>query len=146
MVKPFEYKIKVRFSDTDLYGIAHHSNYFKWLEESRFALLEKILELSINSLEDENLRFPVIQVEGNYKNPVLAGEEITVQVILYYKYTSKLQFEYLILNSNHKVVFKGVTVHVATTNNKMLLKMPSEFEKIILEKFRKYDERFIVVC
>lgn len=146
MVTPYEYKMKVRFSDTDLYGVAHHSNYYKWLEEARIELLEEIVELSLGWFEQRKIRFPVISVEGKYKRSIMAREEITILVLLYYNNTSKLRFTYTIYNDKNQVAYTGVTEHVVVIENSMRLKMPKEFETMIFEKVKKYKERFIVIC
>ena len=33
---------KVQYHETDKMGIAHHSNYIKWMEEARIDFLEQI--------------------------------------------------------------------------------------------------------
>ena len=35
-------RVRARYSDTDAQGIAHHSNFFRWLEEARLAWLRHI--------------------------------------------------------------------------------------------------------
>ena len=53
MDSEFIYKTRVRFSDTDMYGIAHHASYFKLLEEARFQFVEEALELSLDDIIKE---------------------------------------------------------------------------------------------
>lgn len=146
MVIPYNYVLHARFSDTDLYGVVHHSNYLKWAEEARISLMEEILAISLFDLEQEQIRFPVINIEGKYIKPVKAREEITISLLLYYNQTSKLKFVYRILNSKQEVVFKGMTEHVALAGQQMLLKLPKQFEAAILESSRLLEGRYIVIC
>ena len=37
-----EYRHKVQYYETDQMGIVHHSNYIRWFEEARTALLEQM--------------------------------------------------------------------------------------------------------
>lgn len=146
MIEQFVYKTIVRFSDTDLYGIAHHSNYFRWMEEARMQLLEEVLQLSLQDLEKEQIQFPVINLEGKFIKPVLARQLITVKMLLYYNNTSKLVFHYDVQNEKGEVMFHGKTEHVLIKNNKMLLKMPEFFDRLIQDKMKEYKEKFIVLC
>lgn len=145
-MKPFEYKTIVRFSDTDLYGVVHHSNYFKWLEEARIQLLEEIIGLDVAWMEKESLRFPVIKVEGKYKKSVFARERITVNTYLYYDGTAKLTFQYEVLDEDEKVCFAGKTEHAVLHGDRMLLRMPDDFDRRIREKIKEYGEGYIIVC
>lgn len=38
----FSYQRKARYHETDQMGVVHHSNYVKWMEESRTEFLESI--------------------------------------------------------------------------------------------------------
>ena len=37
-----QYGRKVNYYETDQMGVVHHSNYIRWMEETRVAYLEKI--------------------------------------------------------------------------------------------------------
>ena len=37
------YNHKVQYYETDKMGIVHHSNYIRWMEESRISFLESIV-------------------------------------------------------------------------------------------------------
>jgi len=60
-MKIYEYRTIVRFSDTDSYGVVHHSNYFRLLEEARIDLMEN--ELGIMMDEPVNGLDPVGIIE-----------------------------------------------------------------------------------
>ena len=143
-MKPYVYKTTVRFSDTDLYGVVHHSNYFKWLEEARIQVMEDLVGLTVNWMEENTLRFPVIGVEGKYKKSVLARQQIYVNTYLYCSSTAKLTFRYEVVDSQGAVYFTGMTQHAITKGNKMLLKMPQELETRIREKMQENEEAYFI--
>ena len=38
----FKYERKAYYHETDQMGIIHHSNYLKWMEEARIALMDEL--------------------------------------------------------------------------------------------------------
>lgn len=143
---PYVYEVRARFSDTDLYGVVHHSNYFRWIEEARIELLEEIVGLSVDWLEAENIRFPVINVEGKYRRPVYAREVVYVNTYLYYSRLAKLTFKYEVVDADNKVYFTALTDHAVIRDNKMLLKVPDEFDAHIRKKISEYGEGYYISC
>lgn len=146
MTEPFIFKTISRFSDTDLYGIVHHSNYFRWMEEARMQLMEEIMQLSLEELKIKQIQFPVTRIEGKYIKPVCARQPITIRMILYYNDTSKLVFNYEIQNDGGQTVFRGKTEHILTIGNEMQLSMPDFFDKILKTELEKNKDRYIVLC
>lgn len=69
--------LEVRYYETDLMGIVHHSNYIRYFETARSKAL-KDLSLPINKIEELGIMMPVIHVECDYKIPVKMGEEIRI--------------------------------------------------------------------
>lgn len=69
--------LEVRYYETDLMGIVHHSNYIRYFETARSKAL-KDLGLPINKIEELGIMMPVIHVECDYKIPVKMGEEIRI--------------------------------------------------------------------
>ncbi len=68
---------KVQYHETDKMGVAHHSNYIKWMEEARVDLLDKI-GYGYVKLEADGIISPVLTVECEYKKPLHFGDEFEV--------------------------------------------------------------------
>jgi acyl-CoA thioester hydrolase len=143
-VEPYIFKVVARFSDTDLYGVVHHSNYFRWMEEARFQFTEDVLELSVNDFNKMQLQFPVTHIEGKYIKSVFARQPITVSLVLYYNNTTKLIFRYEIKNDEGQSVFRGKTEHVLTKDNEMLLALPEYLEKFINSRIENLENQYII--
>lgn len=126
-MRMFEYTTVVRFSDTDCYGIVHHSNYFRWLEEARIDFLENELKITMEDMQDQHIQFPVIKIEAKYKKVVHGREKILIQFTIKYDGTSKVIFHYKIWNERKECVFIGYTEHVAINDQKLLFDLPEEF-------------------
>jgi len=70
--------IKVRYYETDLMGVVHHSNYIRYFECGRDDALVKI-GLSLTQVEDElGVMMPVIKVECTYKIPAKYGDTLRI--------------------------------------------------------------------
>ena len=57
--------INVRFYETDMMGIAHHSNHFRWFEMARIEFLRHI-GVTLWDMMDEDIVFPIMNVSCNY--------------------------------------------------------------------------------
>ncbi|HRR75800.1 MAG TPA: acyl-CoA thioesterase [Ruminococcus sp.] len=145
-MEAYIYRTKARFSDTDLYGVVHHSNYFRWLEEARIQLMEDILGYSVSWMEEHALRFPVIHVDGKYRQSVFAGENVEISVYLRYTGAARLEFTYTVRNESGKVCFTAETENAVLRGDRMLLKMPEEIDSRIREKIEEYGKGFIILC
>jgi len=104
------YNHKVQYYETDKMGIVHHSNYIRWMEESRISFLESI-GLDYSTLENRGVISPVIGVNVRYRKPTYFGEEISIEVSIK-EYTGiKLIFNYTMKNKDNQVVLTGESEH-----------------------------------
>ena len=74
-----EYERKINYYETDRMGIVHHSNYIRFLEETRCYCLEKI-GMPFGSLEAEGITIPVLAVNCEYKKHVTFGDTIIIKM------------------------------------------------------------------
>ena len=104
------YNHKVQYYETDKMGIVHHSNYIRWMEESRISFLMSI-GLDYSTLEKRGVISPVIGVNVRYRKPTYFGEEISIEVSIK-EYTGvKLIFNYTMKNKDNQVVLTGESEH-----------------------------------
>ena len=104
---------KVHYHETDKMGVAHHSNFIKWMEEARVDFLDQI-GYGYAKLEDDGIISPVLSVECEYKKPLRFGDEFEVlpeilefkgiRLVIGYKFTS-----------NGELVATGKTSHCFLT-------------------------------
>ena len=80
----FIQEIRVLYSDTDSYGVVWHGAYTKWFEAARVGLVEE-LGLELESLEKNNILFPVVEMNIRYKSSAKMNERIVS--IVYKIYT-----------------------------------------------------------
>ena len=67
----------VQYYETDSMRIVHHSNYIRWFEEARVALLEQ-LGYGYDRIEAEGFSSPVLEVACKYKTMARFGETVRI--------------------------------------------------------------------
>lgn len=72
-----ECSIEVRYYETDLMGIVHHSNYIRYFEYGRIKMLEEI-GLPISEIEGRGVMLPVVSTFCTYKTPSRMGETLRI--------------------------------------------------------------------
>lgn len=86
MREPFYY-------ETDQMGIIHHSNYIRWMEESRVALLDH-LGFSYTKIEKLGVIIPVLEVTCQYKEMIRYGETVRILPKIEQYSGKRLNFSY----------------------------------------------------
>lgn len=72
-----ECTLEVRYYETDLMGIVHHSNYIRYFEYGRIKMLEEI-GLPISRIEGEGIMMPVVSTFCTYRTPSRMGETLSI--------------------------------------------------------------------
>ena len=73
----FEHFLDVRYYETDQMGIVHHSNYIRYFECGRIAMLDEV-GLPMHKIEEMGLMMPIISVECRYKYPAKLGDRLKI--------------------------------------------------------------------
>lgn len=68
-----EMDLEVRYYETDLMGIVHHSNYVRYFECGRNKWLQDV-GIPICEIEKAGIMMPVVSVECNYRQPARMGD------------------------------------------------------------------------
>ena len=73
----FEHFLDVRYYETDQMGIVHHSNYIRYFECGRIAMLNEV-GLPMHRIEEMGVMMPIISVECRYRYPAKLGDRLKV--------------------------------------------------------------------
>ena len=98
--------MEVRYYETDQMGIVHHSNYIRYFECGRTALLKDI-GLPMEKIEQAGVMLPVISVECHYKYPAKLGDTLRVVSIMDEIPRAKLVIKSEIYNESGKLLCNG---------------------------------------
>ena len=72
-----ECNLEVRYYETDLMGIVHHSNYIRYFEYGRIKMLDEI-GLPISKIEGNGIMLPVVSTFCTYKTPSRMGDTLKI--------------------------------------------------------------------
>ena len=90
-------KDRVRFVETDMMGVVHHANYFRWFEMGR---VEYLRQAGVDLLElmEADYIFPITDARCSYKKPARFADEIIICADMIELYRVKMVFSYKIKN------------------------------------------------
>ena len=75
------YLHKVQYYETDMMGVAHHSNYIRWMEEARIDFMDQ-LGFPYADMEAAGVISPVKFVSCEYRRSCAFGDEIQISVFV----------------------------------------------------------------
>ncbi|GJQ04128.1 acyl-CoA thioesterase [Capnocytophaga canimorsus] len=107
----FDYQVRTRYSETDQMGVIYYGNYPQYLELGRVEWLRK-LGVSYKQLEEEGIMLPVVSLQINYKKPALYDEILTIRTQIKNLPSTKIEFDYKILNEKEEVISTANTTLV----------------------------------
>lgn len=131
VIKPYERD--VFYYETDRMGIVHHSNYIKWLEESRIDYLAQI-GLPFDEMERRGIMVPVLHVEFDYRLPFRFGDRFRVELSLDKFNGVKMDFAYHVYDvSSGQLYGTGKSSHCFTDENMGVLRLKTERKELYAE-------------
>jgi acyl-CoA thioester hydrolase len=102
-MKEHEFKVRVRYSETDQMGVVYHGNYAQYFEMGRVEWLRN-LGISYKWMEDSGVMLPVVSLNINYKKPARYDDLLTVKTIFKSQTTVKIEFDYEIFNEKQELL------------------------------------------
>ncbi len=92
----FLYRRRVEFADTDVAGIMHFANFFRFMEVTEHAFFRS-LGFSVFPTEEvdngvPDVGWPRIHVSADYKSPLQFEEEVEIELLV--KHIGKQKIEY----------------------------------------------------
>lgn len=105
-------EITVRYSETDMMGIVHHSRYFPWFEIGR-ADYFSASGTSYKEAEESGVLLPLIEAGCNYRQGARYLDKLTVKTFVGSLTPAKVRFDYEIWRGGDKIA-TGHTVHAFT--------------------------------
>lgn len=100
------------FHDVDLAGVVWHGHYAKYLENARWALMDRI-GFGLQAMIDSGYLWPVVSLQVKYVRAARFGDQLTVHASLV-DWETRLEINYLILDRKDGArVARAQTVQVA---------------------------------
>jgi len=105
----FSTALKVRFSETDAQGVAHHAAYLDWLEVARVEYLARIPG-GYQGLRDRGIEATTIEAYVRYRAPVRFDDTLVIHTRCGDVRGARFRFDYLIEREGEPVA-DGWTTH-----------------------------------
>jgi len=117
----FEFKIlrRVEFSDTDMAGIVHYSNFFRYMEAAEHAFFRSLGFSIVSRQVDPPVGWPRVQAQCDYSQPLHFEDEVEIHMLVTEKKSKSLsyQFRFRKVNTNPPVeVARGSLTVVCVTH------------------------------
>ena len=96
----------VRYYETDQMGIVHHSNYIRYFECGRNAMLKE-MDMPMEKVEASGVMMAVVAVDAKYKVPAKLGDTLRIVSIIDAPPTAKVVVKTEIYNQNEQLVCTG---------------------------------------
>ena len=135
MVK-FEHFLDVRYYETDQMGIVHHSNYIRYFECGRIAMLDQV-GLPMHKIEEMGIMLPIISVECRYRYPARLGDRL--RVVTFFEELPRVKFSVKteIYNQNGDLLCDGgVMMGFIDSTTRRPMRCPEILLTIFTEYFK----------
>ncbi len=105
----FSTELKVRFSETDAQGVAHHAAYLDWLEVARVEYLAQI-EGGYQGLRDQGIEATTLEAHVRYQAPARFDDELVIRARCGEVRGARFRFDYVI-ERDGELIADGWTAH-----------------------------------
>ena len=103
----FVYRRRVQFAETDLAGIVHFSNIFRYMEEAEHALW-RAAGLTIAE-RGSDIGWPRLSAACEFRNPLRFEEEFEVRVRIASLKTRTIEYEFTLVRDNTVIAVGTIT-------------------------------------
>ena len=110
-MREFEFKVRVRYAETDQMGVVYHGNYAQYFEMGRVEWLRN-MGVSYKWMEENGIMLPVVSLNMNYKKPARYDDLLRVKTIYKNQTSVKIEFDYEIYNEVNELLTIGNSILV----------------------------------
>ena len=124
MTGDFEWSRLIEFYETDLAGIAHFSNFYRWMESAEHAFLR---DRGV-ALHQGGIGWPRVNASADFKKPIRFGDLIRVKVFVAELRTRSVRYAFEFrVNESDEIHATGEMISVCVDLATMkAIEIPSE--------------------
>lgn len=128
MAWSYTHRRRVVFSETDLAGIMHFSNFFRWMEETEHAFYRS-LGLSVhplhNGVSETRVGWPRVRATCDYRAPLKFEEELDVELLVSELRSKSISYQFIFrkLDADRTIAAVGGMVVVSVSADPATQKM-----------------------
>lgn len=93
---PYEFKrvFRVEFADTDMAGIVHFANFFRYMEATEHAFFRSIGFSIHTTVDGVSIGWPRVRAVCDYKSPLRFEDEVEVHLLVREKKSKALTYDF----------------------------------------------------
>jgi YbgC/YbaW family acyl-CoA thioester hydrolase len=95
MAYEFKAMRRVEFSDTDMAGIMHYSNFFRFMETAEHGFYRSLGFSVVMKDRDPRLGWPRIHAECDYRKPLRFEDEVEIHLVVREKRTKAISYGFI---------------------------------------------------
>ncbi len=118
MAHEFKLQRRVEFADTDMAGIMHFANFFRYMEETEHAFFRSLGISILTKSGDKFVTWPRVHAECDYLRPLRFEDQVEVHLLVHERKPKAITFRFIFRKLNAQApeeVARGslVTVYVS---------------------------------
>jgi acyl-CoA thioester hydrolase len=126
-----QFRLRVRFAETDQMGIAHHSSYVVWMEAARVEWLRE-RGMSYRQWEEEGVSLAVSGIELEYRTSSQFDDELLIDTKLIEAKSRRFKFEYKVMRESDTVMIaRGSSTHTPMDKTGKAIRLPEKWLKAL---------------
>ena len=123
---------RVKFFDTDVMGVVHHSNYIRMFETGRVEFL-RALGIDLNEMMNDGILFPIIEVGAKFHVPAHFDDKLEIMTTAEALTKAKMKFNYAIRRrGEEKILAEGTSTNVFTNGGK-ICRLPEKYSNKLVK-------------
>lgn len=131
--------MEVRYAETDMMGIMHHSRYYPWFEAARTEFIKQI-GMSYSDMEKMGAMMPLTETGAKYIDGLKYEERAEVSCELTALSPARCEFSYTVKRiSDGKVTTTGITRHGFVDGGFKPINLKKKFP----ETYKKLEELLV---
>jgi len=121
---------RVRYADTDHFGVVYYARYLDWFEAGRTEIL-RVKGVTYAELEKKGFYAPVVEIKVNYLKPARYDDIVVLETSIENVGNSSIKFNYKVFNSKKELLVEAYTVNVFITKEMKSVRIPDEVRKVL---------------
>ena len=122
---------RVRYSDTDHFGVVYYARYLDWFEAGRTEILREG-GVTYADLEKKGFFAPVVEVKVVYKKPARYDNIVVLETSVEHVGNSSIKFVYSVLNKEtNELLAEAYTINVFINKQMEPVKIPDDVRKAL---------------
>jgi len=123
-------ELRVRYAETDKFGIVHHSCYVPWFESGRIELLRQ-LGADYKDVEAKGLAFPLTELVFRYHAPARLDETLRIETVFLGLDRFRVTFGCKIVGPGERLLSRAYSVHALVDTAMSVREIPPDLVAVV---------------